>query len=144
MHHAGGRRDLELLLLEAEERARRTQGHLRLRRRLDLHGVYLGAVDLAFGKRGIDYAMLQEIYGKDMAEEKRYSPAICTGIKQDHVWSLEEIASPSDPVALKSLFARFLVVHHRLRVVPADHDTAFLLDLGGHLRGLGQVLVRHA
>jgi IS1 family transposase len=42
---------------------------------------YLTAVDLAFGKGGIDYAMLEKIYGPDPSEEKRYSPAICTGTK---------------------------------------------------------------
>jgi len=55
---------------------------------------YLVAVESAFGG-GIDYAMLHKIYGNDQTEaQKRYSPAICTGIEkrviegapdQDHV-----------------------------------------------------------
>jgi IS1 family transposase len=59
----------------------------RLRNRVQLttdgHPVYLPAVDLAFGKSGINYAMLQKIYGADLIEEKRYSPAVCLGTKQE-------------------------------------------------------------
>lgn len=49
----------------------------------DGNTAYIAAVDLAFGKRGIDFAMLQKLYGADLAEEKRYSPAVCTGTKQE-------------------------------------------------------------
>jgi IS1 family transposase len=48
----------------------------------DGNTAYLAAVDLAFGKAGIDYAMLEKLYGPDLAEEKRYSPPVCTGAKR--------------------------------------------------------------
>ena len=44
----------------------------------DGHGVYLDAVERAFGK-GIDYAQLVKLYGADPEQEKRYSPASCVG-----------------------------------------------------------------
>ena len=53
----------------------------------DGHRPYLTAVDAAFGG-GIDYAMLQKLYGKQGDPdnpETRYSPAVCTGIKLDVV-----------------------------------------------------------
>jgi len=37
-----------------------------------------------FGEN-IDYAMLVKVYGNDPSEEKRYSPAICTGCKKQAV-----------------------------------------------------------
>jgi IS1 family transposase len=42
---------------------------------------YLTAVADGFGE-DIDYAMLVKVYGNDVTEEKRYSPAICTGCKK--------------------------------------------------------------
>ena len=48
----------------------------------DGHKVYLQAVENAFGC-DIDYAMLVKIYGKGSQEdERRYSPAVCTGAEQ--------------------------------------------------------------
>ena len=44
----------------------------------DGHGVYLDAVERAFGK-DIDYAMLIKLYGEQPEEQKRYSPAKCVG-----------------------------------------------------------------
>lgn len=45
---------------------------------------YLAAVDLAFGKGGVDYAMLQKIYGEEMVkDQRRYSPAVCKGTRRD-------------------------------------------------------------
>ena len=45
----------------------------------DGHRAYLSAVEDAFGA-GIDYAMLQKIYGASQdSPETRYSPAICMG-----------------------------------------------------------------
>ena len=41
---------------------------------------YLTAVDRAF-KGGVDYAVLQKIYGAEPGAEKRYSPAVCLGTK---------------------------------------------------------------
>jgi IS1 family transposase len=47
----------------------------------DGYKCYLEAVDLAFGAE-IDYAMLHKIYGAPTGQdnERRYSPAVCTGI----------------------------------------------------------------
>jgi IS1 family transposase len=47
----------------------------------DGHGMYLSAVEDAFGG-GIDYAQLVKMYGADPSEEKRYSPAVCIGCER--------------------------------------------------------------
>ena len=48
----------------------------------DGHRAYLSAVEDAFGA-GIDYAMLQKIYGgTEQGPETRYSPAICMGARK--------------------------------------------------------------
>src|SRR5436853_4988826 len=48
----------------------------------DGHRAYLSAVEDAFGA-GIDYAMLQKIYGNsEQGQETRYSPAICMGSRK--------------------------------------------------------------
>lgn len=47
----------------------------------DGHASYLRAVDKAFGD-GVDYAMLQKIYGEDPNQEKRYSPSVCLGAEK--------------------------------------------------------------
>jgi IS1 family transposase len=44
--------------------------------------MYLNAVQDGFGE-DIDYAMIVKIYGADAGEEKRYSPAVCTGCKKE-------------------------------------------------------------
>lgn len=58
----------------------------RLRNRVQLttdgHTAYLAAVEDAFGA-GIDYAMLQKIYGAAPEGERRYSPAVCIGTRCD-------------------------------------------------------------
>ena len=55
--------------------------HHRVQLTTDGLRLYLNAVETAFGA-GIDYAMLHKIYaapeGRD--DERRYSPAVCTGI----------------------------------------------------------------
>ncbi len=47
----------------------------------DGHRPYLQAVEAVFGA-GIDYAMLHKIYGSPAGtdDERRYSPAVCTGV----------------------------------------------------------------
>jgi hypothetical protein len=45
--------------------------------------MYLSAVEDSFGSE-IDYAMLVKAYGNDPTEQKRYSPAICTGCKREN------------------------------------------------------------
>ena len=49
----------------------------------DGHRAYLGAVESAFGA-DVDYAVLQKLYGSaGEAEERRYSPARVTGVRQE-------------------------------------------------------------
>jgi IS1 family transposase len=47
--------------------------------------LYLTAVEKAFGWNGVDYAMLEKIYGDTMEDEKRYSPAVCIGAEKTWV-----------------------------------------------------------
>ncbi len=42
---------------------------------------YVDAVEAAFGT-GVDYAMIQKIYGTSEEHDRRYSPAICIGAKR--------------------------------------------------------------
>ena len=44
----------------------------------DGHGVYVWAVEDAFGSE-VDYAMLVKIYGHESESKRRYSPAQCIG-----------------------------------------------------------------
>jgi IS1 family transposase len=59
----------------------------RLTRRVQLttdgHAAYLSAVENAFGG-DVDYAMLIKLYGEPagIGNERRYSPAVCTGIEK--------------------------------------------------------------
>lgn len=67
----------------------------RLKNRVQLttdgHKVYLNAVKNAFGSE-IDYAMLVKVYGKGTQEdERRYSPAVCTGAELVHVSGEPEV-----------------------------------------------------
>ncbi|MDQ6886231.1 MAG: IS1 family transposase [Gemmatimonadota bacterium] len=48
----------------------------------DGHGVYLRAVEDAFGWNRVDYSMLVKIYGQSPEGERRYSPAVCLGIEK--------------------------------------------------------------
>lgn len=58
----------------------------RLRHRVQLtsdgHKPYLKVVEPLFGSDGVDFAMLHKIYGQAEGgdNERRYSPAVCTGI----------------------------------------------------------------
>jgi IS1 family transposase len=48
--------------------------------------LYLRAVEQAFKRTWVDYAMLVKIYGHDPdATQGRYSPAVCTGVKSENV-----------------------------------------------------------
>jgi len=60
----------------------RSRVSTRMQMTTDGHGVYKGAVDAIFGQN-IDYAQLVKIYGsaEGAGNEKRYSPAACTGTK---------------------------------------------------------------
>ncbi len=64
----------------------------------DGHTMYLGAVEDSFGA-GIDYAMLQKIYGVAPEAETRYSPAECIGVK------VEVIQGDPDPAHVSTSYA---------------------------------------
>lgn len=51
----------------------------------DGHGVYLKAVELAFGWYQVDYAMLVKIYGQTSEGQRRYSPPECIGAEKKQV-----------------------------------------------------------
>jgi IS1 family transposase len=67
----------------------------------DGHKVYLEAVEGAFGTE-IDYAMLVKLYegdsGKSAPAERRYSPAVCTGSRE------QTIAGNPDPAHISTSF----------------------------------------
>ena len=63
----------------------------------DGHSMYLNAVEDAFGA-GVDYAMLQKIYGADPEPQKRYSPAKCIGI------DIETIQGNPDPERISTSY----------------------------------------
>jgi hypothetical protein len=48
----------------------------------DGHRPYLTVVEPLFGSDGIDFAMLHKLYGNEggVEDQRRYSPAVCTGI----------------------------------------------------------------
>lgn len=48
-------------------------------------GVYLKAVEEAFGWDQVDYAMLVKIYGQSFEGQRRYSPAVCLGAEKKWV-----------------------------------------------------------
>jgi IS1 family transposase len=64
----------------------------------DGHKAYLNAVEEAFGA-DIDYAMLVKQYGepegKAVPQERRYSPAVCTGAKKTRIEGSPDMAHVS-------------------------------------------------
>jgi hypothetical protein len=56
----------------------------------DGHKAYLMAVDGAFGKWNIDYAILHKIFGKEERHDTKYSPAKCVGIEKEVIAGLPE------------------------------------------------------
>ena len=86
-----GTRDLDTAREFMEDVAKRLQYRVQLT--TDGHKPYLFAVDAAFGG-GVDYAMLQKLYGKagdPENPETRYSPGVCTGTK------IEKVLGDPDP-----------------------------------------------
>ena len=77
-----GLRDAEDATLFCRDTASRLASRVQLTS--DGHRAYLPAVEDAFGG-AIDYAMLVKIYGTEpgAVAERRYSPAVCTGCRQD-------------------------------------------------------------
>ncbi|MHB8637967.1 MAG: IS1 family transposase [Fimbriimonadaceae bacterium] len=72
--HLGGRTDddAEDFMLDLADRLNR-----RIQLSTDGLGTYVNAVKLAFGK-DVDYGQVVKVFGQDIYEEKRYSPAVCT------------------------------------------------------------------
>ena len=70
--------------------------HNRVQLTTDGHRAYLTAVESAFGA-GIDYAMLHKIYAapEGAGDERRYSPAECTGIELRVVQGKPNLAKAS-------------------------------------------------
>ena len=66
----------------------------------DGHRAYLSAMEETFGK-DVDYAMLDKIYAspKERGEDRRYSPAVCIGAKQ------QRIAGNPDKAHISTSFA---------------------------------------
>jgi IS1 family transposase len=64
----------------------------------DGHKAYLNAVEEAFGA-DIDYAMLVKMYGEPegraVPQERRYSPAVCTGAKKTRIEGEPDLAHVS-------------------------------------------------
>jgi IS1 family transposase len=78
--HVGGR-DVDNAYQFIEDLAARVANRIQLT--TDGHGAYLQAVDGTFGI-DIDYAQLVKLYGEapDKGPERKYSPAVCTGIRK--------------------------------------------------------------
>jgi IS1 family transposase len=74
-----GNRDGETAKVFIDDLAGRLASRVQLT--TDGHKPYLAAVEDSFGAN-IDYAMLIKIYGNSKEQEKRYSPAECTGIEK--------------------------------------------------------------
>jgi len=69
----------------------------------DGHGMYLAAVRAAFSWRDVDFAQVIKSYGQagTVEEQRRYSPATCTGVKKVRV-----IGSPNPDLISTSLVER--------------------------------------
>jgi len=75
-----GNRDAEYANVFMQDVADRLTNRVQLT--TDALKAYLEAVEGAFGA-DVDYAQLVKMYGEAPGGEKRYSPAICTGIKKE-------------------------------------------------------------
>lgn len=91
--HLGGRGDDDCRDF-MEDMADRLKNHIQLS--TDGHGVYKNNVKLAFSQN-VDYGQVVKVFGQDAAEEKRYSPAICTSCQTTAVIGdpLESLISTS-------------------------------------------------
>lgn len=56
--------------------------------------MYAEAVEQVFGA-DVDYAMLVKFYGQELEQEKRYSPAKCTGAEKHRVMGNPNIKAVS-------------------------------------------------
>jgi IS1 family transposase len=81
-----GGRDAEMAGFFMDDLAQRIDGRMQLT--TDGHKAYLDAVTGAFGRGGVDYAMLVKLYGEPKGvpkDERRYSPAQCRGAKKTRI-----------------------------------------------------------
>lgn len=78
-----GDRDADAALVFMRDLASRLANRVQLT--TDGHSAYLQAVEGAFGWDGIDYAVLQKMYGTAVGEENRYSPPVCIGTRREWV-----------------------------------------------------------
>ncbi len=79
-----GRRDTVSAVFFMDDVAGRLANRVQLT--TDGHRPYLTAVDETFGSDGIDYAILQKIYGSDSGPDTRYSPATVVGVREKPVF----------------------------------------------------------
>ena len=77
-----GQRDLETATAFVNDLASRLSNRVQITS--DGHRPYIQAIESAFGM-GVDYSILQKIYGRPQENETRYSPAHCIGIDVRHV-----------------------------------------------------------
>jgi IS1 family transposase len=75
--HLGGRGDEDCRWF-MEDLKDRLSRHIQLS--TDGHAAYKTAVRLVFG-HDVDYGQVMKVYGQDVQEQKRYSPAVCTSCK---------------------------------------------------------------
>jgi len=74
-----GARDADAAAYFMEDLASRLANRVQLT--TDGHRPYLSAVEGAFGWNGVDYAMLQKLYGPSIDGEHRYSPPQVIGVR---------------------------------------------------------------
>lgn len=78
-----GARDADAAAYFVEDLASRLAHRVQLT--TDGHRPYLQAVEGAFGWNGVDYAMLQKLYGPSIDEHHRYSPPKVIGVRAEWV-----------------------------------------------------------